>query len=486
MGCAASGNSDKTLDGTIIQINVIEATTICTPSDSFAGTADIERRNSNSSYTSIRSIIGDSEKFATPNQNMKPAATADTCEVTISYHDTDSKVAKKLSEKLTENGLKVWHNSSAGSNATSSEIASAILKCKVFIQILSDASAGSKVCQDELSLAYISNKQIFPVGVEQFSVVTEQLDSGRKLMLAKINWTFLITDEDWTKNVPAMIEKIKENIQSLDDEEISEDSEFDELNFTMNKTRKLPEGDNIPDRQNEMDFWDRHFSGSETASYFDFRENFLKDYGSQIKETFGHERPNWLLVLIYKDIFEQVKNVTKKKYVHFCGTSSNPHIFYKRVEEYAVCMHAMKEVFDMNSSVRLTAVQNMAAFKTRAVMAILLDQLSDSDPNMRAVSALALGKANQHNKQIIRRLLARMEDDDRLVRESVCLALGHLKVAEAVEPLLDRWRNDPISTVRGAAQLALEKMPGPEAQAAIKVTQVLTDEMTNLRKLRKK
>jgi predicted nucleic acid-binding protein len=45
-------------------------------------------------------------------------------------------------------------------------------------------------------------------------------------------------------------------------------------------------------------------------------------------------------------------------------------------------------------------------------------------------------------------------------------------------------RNDPISTVREAAKIAITKIGGDEAQGAIKVTQVLSEEMANLRKKR--
>ena len=42
-------------------------------------------------------------------------------------------------------------------------------------------------------------------------------------------------------------------------------------------------------------------------------------------------------------------------------------------------------------------------------------------------------------------------------------------------------RNDPISTVREAAELALSKMNVPEAQRCIKVTQILSTEMSALK-----
>ena len=55
------------------------------------------------------------------------------------------------------------------------------------------------------------------------------------------------------------------------------------------------------------------------------------------------------------------------------------------------------------------------------------------------------------------------------------------RLAEAQEQLQERRRNDAIKHVREAAEIALTRIGGEEAEKAIKVTTILTSEMTNLR-----
>ena len=45
-------------------------------------------------------------------------------------------------------------------------------------------------------------------------------------------------------------------------------------------------------------------------------------------------------------------------------------------------------------------------------------------------------------------------------------------------------RNDPIKHVREAAEIALTRMGGEDAEQAIHITKVLTEEMNNLRTIK--
>ncbi|XP_074659194.1 uncharacterized protein LOC141911963 [Tubulanus polymorphus] len=69
---------------------------------------------------------------------------------------------------------------------------------------------------------------------------------------------------------------------------------------------------------------------------------------------------------------------------------------------------------------------------------------------------------------------------DRIVREACCLVLGHLKTTLAAQQLINIWSNDPISNVRRAAENALEKIGGDEAEKAIRLTNAITDEIEQL------
>lgn len=80
------------------------------------------------------------------------------------------------------------------------------------------------------------------------------------------------------------------------------------------------------------------------------------------------------------------------------------------------------------------------------------------------------------------KIIGMLEDDDRLVRESGCLALGYLKAGGKSElAVADRWRNDPIKSVREAAELALKRMGGDLAKKCIHITDVLSGEMQFLK-----
>lgn len=65
--------------------------------------------------------------------------------------------------------------------------------------------------------------------------------------------------------------------------------------------------------------------------------------------------------------------------------------------------------------------------------------LRDKDNNIRAVAAISLARTGQDDKGTIKQLMKCLNDKDRLVRESACLALGHLKAQEAVPKILHLW-----------------------------------------------
>ncbi|XP_064619975.1 uncharacterized protein LOC135483236 [Lineus longissimus] len=414
-------------------------------------------------------------------------------DVMISFDEADKDKAKIFADKLTKAGLKVW----IGIGKSGGEKGLAIVQCKAFIQIMSAQGAASKALQDELSLAYISNTPIFPVGLANFSAISPNLDSGRRLILAKINWTFFTKDEHYESRFASFLNSLRTEIESGipdPDADVEDDERFTSMNRTKGMEIDYEEDQDMVEFMAEFskktgdetqDFWTRHFNEESQVPWLQFRDAFTDDYKVEIVRVFGMDKEKWLCGLIYRDIFELAKDVKKSSYLQFCiNKTDDPHYFFSRVQDYATAIVAMKEVFDMDSTVRLTAVQNLGKFRTPSVITTLMELLEDAEPNMRAVAALALGRSGKKTKKVVDHLLKSLEDEDRLVRESVCLSLGSLKAERAVQPVLDRWRNDPISTVREAARIAITKIGGDEAAGAIKVTQVLSEEMANLRKKR--
>jgi len=157
------------------------------------------------------------------------------------------------------------------------------------------------------------------------------------------------------------------------------------------------------------------------------------------------------------------------------------------VRLYAVQIIAVREVFEIDSSVRLTAIENLGGHQSKAVVRTLLDLLYDDEADVRAVSAVSLAHAAsdiinpQIRSEVIDGLTLCLKDSDRLVRESGCLALGRMKSKTAIKELVHLWRNDYISSVREAAHIAIKQIGGEEAENALRVTQVLSDEIASLK-----
>ena len=78
-------------------------------------------------------------------------------------------------------------------------------------------------------------------------------------------------------------------------------------------------------------------------------------------------------------------------------------------------------------------------FRSDCVVQALINLLSDADYNVRAVAAISLARTESDAPKVINALLECLDEKDRLVRESACLALGHLKAESAVMKLERLW-----------------------------------------------
>ena len=100
---------------------------------------------------------------------------------------------------------------------------------------------------------------------------------------------------------------------------------------------------------------------SPQVDWTDFKREFLIDYEEKLAEEFDAEKVKWFVNLLYKDVLDLNKIITKQMYHKFCGknVNANAHHFYERLKEYGIGSLAMREVFDMESTVRLAAIQNL-------------------------------------------------------------------------------------------------------------------------------
>jgi len=436
------------------------------------------------------------------------------CDVMITYHHTDENLLERIAASLSDRGFSVCHSCHGTIDPQNGK---AILDTKVFMFIVSQASLSHTPCKDEAALAYIAGKPVIPIGVQSYKDLEPHLDSAMKMLLAKLNWSFFVTEEDWDRHLPEMTDSISDLVDAMDVTETSftDESEFDvkynsmtetkqRLVISLRRTHSVPQADLLTGTFEGVDFWDAHFSGEESVSREIFVDNFLLDFDVQLMElaaevqhpsheledTERHEALQEWIEQLLCDLFGEGEMVDRATYDNVCYTKlsrpnnqaeSTSDIFYNRVKDFVIGKRAMLKVFNMESSVRLLAIQNLGRYQSPEIVAGLIDLLEDPDPNIRTVATLALGRCESSNI-IISKLLVMISDPDRLVRQATCISLGHLRAAEAVPVLVGVWRNEDISDVRDAAFAALERMQGDEAKIAIEMTRKLEKEVERLRR----
>ncbi|MGD1910324.1 MAG: HEAT repeat domain-containing protein [Rivularia sp. (in: cyanobacteria)] len=93
----------------------------------------------------------------------------------------------------------------------------------------------------------------------------------------------------------------------------------------------------------------------------------------------------------------------------------------------------------------------------------MLEALADEDPDICAAAAKSLGQIK--NSSVIEVLLKKLNYKDRIAREAVVTAIGDLEATleqldktQAVEELIEIWRNDPIKDVRNAVEESLKNI----------------------------
>jgi len=471
-------------------------------------------------------------------------------DVMVSHHPSDSELVDRIIPFLTAQGFSVWHVNVGQSNAKDDrKRGKAVLDTKVFLMVVSQASLTHAPCKDEAALAYISGKQIIPVGVEPYQSLEPYLDSAMKMLLAKLNWTFFINEDEWEKRLTEMATAVADAVgpaavffgddddqfvSNICDGSLTDEKEFEveyqsmaesqqRLYVTLRRGRSIQPNDVFSDSFQGLDFWDVHFSGRDAVPVAELADVFVREYGERLanhisdllrqreaeqklKELHDGDEDDehkecsvqaWMRQLLQKDLFLQRECVDRATYNAIClsrpsrfmtqqsqltQASASNDDFYRRVKAYAIGKLAMLKVFNMNSSVRLVAIQNLGLYETPEIVAGLTELLNDADPNIRTVATLALGRCNSSpdTSAIVRRLLKMMKDSDRLVRQAACISLGHMRAGVAVKTLVHVWRNEPISDVRNAALVALERMDNEEAKIAIKMTRKLEEEVKKL------
>lgn len=85
------------------------------------------------------------------------------------------------------------------------------------------------------------------------------------------------------------------------------------------------------------------------------------------------ENTSWLLEMLHDDIFGGAPKISKEHFMQVRGDSKERHVFWEVVRQTAAEKLSMKEVFDMQSTVRLTAVENLGKWGGKAGFPCVLD-----------------------------------------------------------------------------------------------------------------
>ena len=104
-------------------------------------------------------------------------------------------------------------------------------------------------------------------------------------------------------------------------------------------------------------FWVRNFGKKQQVTWDQFQSSFQKEFKTEIPEFYKtDESSQWLFSVIKNEVFKATNMVTKYKYLEIVGEAEHRwnEVIVKATEKYCI-----KEVFNMYSAVRLTAVENL-------------------------------------------------------------------------------------------------------------------------------
>lgn len=432
-----------------------------------------------------------SEKLTTPRVKAKVAMTTTgvTKDVMISYEQVDEEITKALREKLIGEGIRAWLETEdiKGGADIFARIGQAVVDSSIFLFVMSLESVESKICQDQLALAYVSNKSILPVALLPKEELLPHMDNGMRLELAGFEW-FPLSKENLTenlKNITNQAFKLLEEIKAKENIGIAPKSGSTGKSRRMlnrSMSRKFSSKESKLFLEDGSLYWSRSFGKSVAVNWEKFKGQILNDFNEEFEKTFGEEDTEWLLAILHRELeIGSDEIVNRDNYIDFCTIDDQLRPLWMRIQDQARESYAMREVFKMDSSVRVQAIENLGKFKSATVIDALRDLLSDKDPNVQAVAIISLARTGANDDKTVMYVMRCLRSKDRIVREACCLALGVMKATVAIEKLVDLWRNDIISNVREAALAALRRIGGEKAEEAIRVTTVLEKEIRHLK-----
>lgn len=391
--------------------------------------------------------------------------------------------------KLVEGGIRAWLETEdiySGADIFA-RIGQAVMDSRIFLFVMSAQSVQSKICQDQLALAYVSNKPIIPVSLLPNQELLVLMDNGMRLELAGFQWYSLAEEslEENSKNITSSITQILAELNEKEKKESEKKTDVPRKTRRMlnrSLSTKFSSNESKLYLEDGLFYWQKAFGAVNAVPWTKFKEEILSDFHDDFAKTFGEEDTEWLIAILHRELeIGPDETVNKDNYIEFCTIEDSVRPLWMRIQDQARESYAMREVFKMDSSVRVKAIENLGKFKSATVIDALRDLLSDKDPNVQAVAIISLARTGANDEKTIKYVMRCLRSKDRVVREACCLGLGVMKATQAIEKLVDLWRNDIISNVREAALVALRNIGGQKAEEAIRITTVLEKEIRHLK-----
>ncbi|MBV6622873.1 MAG: HEAT repeat domain-containing protein [Rivularia sp. (in: Bacteria)] len=179
------------------------------------------------------------------------------------------------------------------------------------------------------------------------------------------------------------------------------------------------------------------------------------------------------------DIFNQTGSEVAKRYLQKINREPLEPLKIKEVGRIIYILNNRDNIDE-----RIKAIQALSQIKSFKSVSTLKQTLSEQEPDICAAAADALGIIR--NPNVLKDLLAKVKNKnnpqyykDRIAREAVVRAIGDLELTsqqldkqQAVEILIDIWRNDAISNVRDAVEVTMGEIyrrnQHPDAYKALK------------------
>lgn len=159
-----------------------------------------------------------------------------------------------------------------------------------------------------------------------------------------------LVDKDAT--LSEFIKEIKKNIDKQSEPHAAKEKLY------RNQTKKAISYEPIGKDGN---FWDRNFGEKrKEVKWNEFQKTFETEFKTEMSELCKTEESSqWLLNVLKNDVFEGTDKVTKDNFLKLRGQSVHKKHFWKIVNDKATEKYCINEVFNMDSAVRLTAVENL-------------------------------------------------------------------------------------------------------------------------------